>query len=353
MTRVNGPPRRPATAARAVSSATVRITHTRLTRRNARMADVAIGISKINKHFGDTHAVRNLDLQVPAGSLCGFLGPNGAGKSTTIRMIMSIIYPDTGSIDVLGSTALKNKDRIGYLPEERGLYRKMRVGEFLEYVARLKGRRRSGLTRHVRDWLARLELQDVYGKRCQELSKGMQQKVQFLSAIVHEPELLILDEPFAGLDPVNAALLKNLIREQHAMGRTIIFSTHVLQQAEQICDRIFLINHGLKLLDATLREIRQRFDPRTIEVVPMDHSIDLPSIDGVDHVRRLDDHGTIELHLAEGGDPRTIMQNVLAEHAVRSVRLRQLTLEEVFVRLVHQDEGAHAAELAREELSHA
>ncbi|MHC5023615.1 MAG: ABC transporter ATP-binding protein, partial [Planctomycetota bacterium] len=153
-------------------------------------ASDAITIRGVSKSFGATRAVRELDLDVPSGSLCGFLGPNGAGKSTTIRMIMSIIYPDAGSISVLGSSALANKDRIGYLPEERGVYRKMKVGEFLEYVARLKGMARPGLRTKIADWLARIELPDVVTKKCEELSKGMQQKVQFLASIIHHPELL-------------------------------------------------------------------------------------------------------------------------------------------------------------------
>ncbi|MCH8165556.1 MAG: ATP-binding cassette domain-containing protein, partial [Planctomycetes bacterium] len=163
------------------------------------MADSSITLRGVNKSFGSTHAVRKLDLDVPRGSLCGFLGPNGAGKTTTIRMIMSIIYPDSGSIEVLGGNALKSKDRIGYLPEERGLYRKMRVGEFLQYLTKLKGVRRRDLSTYIQQWLERIDLPDVYRKKCEELSKGMQQKVQFLAAILHEPELLILDEPFSGL----------------------------------------------------------------------------------------------------------------------------------------------------------
>ncbi len=209
------------------------------------MTDASIELRGVSKSFGATRAVRDLDLVVPSGSLCGFLGPNGAGKTTTIRMIMSIIYPDSGSVEVLGGSALKSKDRIGYLPEERGVYRKMRVGEFLQYIATLKGVDRAGLATHIKTWLERVALPDVYRKRCEELSKGMQQKVQFLAAIMHDPELLIFDEPFSGLDPVNTELLNRLIREQHEQGKTVIFSTHILHQADLICDRIFLINHGV------------------------------------------------------------------------------------------------------------
>jgi ABC-2 type transport system ATP-binding protein len=267
-------------------------------------------------------------------------------------MIMSIIYPDSGSIEVLGGNALQSKDRIGYLPEERGLYRKMRVGEFLAYIARLKGVRRSNTAAYVGEWLDRVGLADVDRKKCEELSKGMQQKVQFLAAILHEPELLILDEPFSGLDPVNTELLNRIIRELHEQGRTVIFSTHVLHQAEQICDRIFLINKGVKLLDSTLDEIRDRFDPRTIVAEPLDGRADLRAVRGVRDVRKLKDPAELELELEDGADPQAIMKAVLSSHPMRSIELRRLSLDEVFVQLVLRDEGADAAELAREELSH-
>src|SRR5262249_3440934 len=185
------------------------------------------------KRSGRTTAVDGFDLVVPRGSLYGFIGPNGAGKTTTIRMIMSILFPDSGELSVLGRpSALDAKDRIGYLPEERGVYRKMRVGSFLTYMARLKGLRGAGLPERVRRGLARLGLDDVRLKPWEELSKGMLQKIQFLAAITHEPELLILDEPFSGLDPVSTRLLRDMILEEHARGATILFSTHVMPQAE-------------------------------------------------------------------------------------------------------------------------
>jgi len=319
---------------------------------HAVMTDIAIDIQNVNKRFGSTHAVRDLDLQVPAGSLCGFLGPNGAGKSTTIRMIMSIIYPDSGSIRVLGSSALANKDRIGYLPEERGLYRKMKVGDFLEYVAALKGAPRHGLKKRIADWLARIDLPAVATKKCEELSKGMQQKVQFLAAIIHDPELLILDEPFSGLDPVNAELLNHLVREMNDEGRTIIFSTHILHQAELLCDRIFLINKGVKLLDATLGEIHERFNPRTLVAEPLNGAADLGAIEGVHAARPMKDSPAVELELVDGVDPQAIMQRILEAAPMRSVARRRLTLDEVFVQQVKAGIGEAAAELAREELSH-
>ena len=309
------------------------------------MTTPAIRIDGVNKRFGSTHAVRDLDLIVPSGSICGFLGPNGAGKSTTIRMIMSIIYPDSGSIEVLGSGALANKDRIGYLPEERGVYRKMRVGEFLRYIARLKGVPKAGLKQRIEDWLERVDLPGVQHKRCQELSKGMQQKVQVLVSVINEPELIILDEPFSGLDPVNADLVTRLIRELNDRGRTIIFSTHVLPQAEQICDRFFLINRGRKLLDAPLDEIRERFDPRTILVEPLNGAPPNLDVPGVARTRPRDD--AIEIELTSDADPHGVMEAVLRQGPLRSIQRRRLTLEEVFVRLVQSDEGEEAAAAAR------
>lgn len=309
-----------------------------------------ISIRGVNKRFGETHAVRDLDLEVPAGSLCGFLGPNGAGKSTTIRMVMSIIYPDSGSIEVLGSNALANKDRIGYLPEERGLYRKMRVGEFLRYLARLKGVPTRGLKARIEEWLERLELPDSYRKKCEELSKGMQQKVQFLASIIHDPDLIVLDEPFSGLDPVNARLLRELILELNQQGKTIIFSTHVLHQAEQICDRFFLINHGVKLLDAPLTQIRADFDPRSLLLEPLEPGQDLSGLEGVT-VKSVPDSSALELQVEEGQDLQETLRKVVATIPVRSVQLRRLSIEEVFLRLVRAGEGEEAARAAEAGLS--
>jgi len=296
-------------------------------------AEPTIRLRNVNKQFGTNHAVRDLSIDVPRGSLIGFLGPNGAGKSTTIRMIMSIIYPDRGTIDVLGDSALAAKDRIGYLPEERGLYRKMRVGEYLNYIGKLKGMPRSNAKTAASYWLDRMELVKVDRKRCEELSKGMQQKVQFIASVLHEPDLLILDEPFSGLDPVNADLLNEVIRDLNMQGRTIIFSTHVLHQAEQLCDSILLIDQGEKILDDTMEGIRQTFDPRTIEVEPaLGHELPV-AIEGVEHRSEQSERG-VELHLESDRDPHDVMRRILASCPVRSIRLRRPTLDEIFVMLV-------------------
>ena len=297
------------------------------------MDEMTIRLRNVEKSFGPLQAVQQLSLDVPRGCLIGFLGPNGAGKSTTIRMIMSIIYPDQGSIDVLGSTSLAAKDRIGYLPEERGLYRKMRVAEYLRYIGKLKGMQR-------RDAVDR--------KKCEELSKGMQQKVQFIASIIHDPDLLILDEPFSGLDPVNAELLNGVIQELHQQGRTIIFSTHVLHQAEQLCDRILLIDRGRKILDDTMDGIHRTFDPRTIEVEPLP-SAPLPDvIEGVSEHTTCGESG-VELHLDQNADAHEVMTRILKHGPVRSIRLRRPTLDEIFVMLVRDRVHETHAEFAMQE----
>lgn len=320
--------------------------------RSAPERDAAILLRAVDKRFGSTHAVRDLDLVVPRGSLCGFLGPNGAGKSTSIRMIMSIIYPDQGEVRVLGGSALANKDRIGYLPEERGLYRTMRVAEFLRYLGKLKGLDGATASKRVADWLERIDLPGVARKKCQELSKGMQQKVQFVSAVLHDPELLILDEPFSGLDPVNARLLTKLILELHRDGRTIIFSTHQMHTAEAMCDRVTLINRGAKLLDATLDEVRDAFDPRTIAIEPIDEHPALRALlAGLRGVRSVDADadGRLEVHVDRDADPQAVMAASMALAPMRSVMLRRTSLDDVFVELVTASGGA--APHLRSELS--
>jgi ABC-2 type transport system ATP-binding protein len=323
------------------------------------MGNNAISIRGVTKRFGDKTAVDTLDLVVPTGSLCGFLGPNGAGKTTMIRMVMSIFMPDEGHIEVLGKTALDAKDRIGYLPEERGVYRKMRVSEFLLYIATLKNVPSGVAKDRIKHWLERMQLGAEIKKRCEELSKGMQQKVQFLASILHEPELIILDEPFSGLDPVNARLLRTLIDELHQEGRTVIFSTHVLSSAEEICDRVFMIHQGRKMLDGGVDAIRERFDPKTIVVEPIAGDAgrsslmeDLRGEPGVSRVISLGDRsGSVEAYLSDHTDPRTLMGKMLESQDVRGVRLRKASLQDIFISLVEPGEGEESlrASLGSEE----
>lgn len=308
-----------------------------------------IEIRGLTKTFGPKLAVKNLELNIPERSLYAFIGPNGAGKTTTIRLIMSILFADKGEVSVLGKkSALESKDRIGYLPEERGVYRKMKVGAFLGYIGRLKGIDGAAADKAAKDWLERIELKGVHSKKCEELSKGMQQKVQFVAAVIHNPDLIILDEVFSGLDPVNRRLIRRLIDEQHAAGKTLIFSTHAMYEAEQLCDRVFMIHKGVKVLDDRLEDVWRNHDPRTIIVEPLAglaHDA-LARVDGVQSVRPLE--GGFEVTVNDGVAPASCLASIAAAAPMRRVELRRPTLEDVFVKLVGGDAEAlrnEAAEL--------
>lgn len=306
----------------------------------------AIRIHGVTKTFGPKVAVNNFDLVIPEGSLYGLIGPNGAGKTTTIRMVMSILFPDRGEISVLGrKSALESKDRIGYLPEERGLYRKMRVGAFLKLMARLKGVSGHGLTEKVKGWLERVGLADCYRKRCEELSKGMQQKVQICAALIHEPDLIILDEPFSGLDPVNMRVLRDLIMEQHTAGRTLIFSTHIMLHAEQLCDRIVMIHNGRKVLDDTVATIKARYDPHTVAFEPMNGETDAAAITAIPGVLGVAKTGTTyEVSIGAGTDPAPVMRGIVGAVPVARIELRRPTLEDVFIQIVQSGPVRSAAD---------
>jgi ABC-2 type transport system ATP-binding protein len=296
---------------------------------------LAISLAGVTKTFGTTVAVDNLDLEVPIGALYGFIGPNGAGKTTTIRMIMSILYPDRGTLTVLGRPAASEaKDRIGYLPEERGVYRKMKVGAFLTYMARLKGVNDFSPQRAAA-WLERLHLSGVHDKRCEELSKGMLQKVQLIAAVLHQPDLLILDEPFSGLDPVNMRLLRELILAEHRRGATIIFSTHVMVQAEDICDHVVMLHKGRKVLDEDLVSVQRRHDPRTLVFEPFDRGADasaLSTLEGIEAVTR--DGSSYRIDLREGADPVSVIRAVAAAVPPSRLEVHRPSLEDIFIGLV-------------------
>ena len=296
----------------------------------------AVELRGVTKTFGATTAVANLDLTVPRGALYGFIGPNGAGKTTSIRMIMSILFPDSGELEVLGrASALDAKDKIGYLPEERGVYRKMRVAAYLTYIARLKGVPEQGLAARVSAYVARVGLAGVEGKRCEELSKGMLQKIQFVAAIVHEPDLLILDEPFSGLDPVSMRQLRELIVAEHARGATILFSTHVMQQAEEICDHVVMIHRGKKVLDDPVSSIRSRYDTRALVLEPLDPQADLSALQAVPEVENLvrTEHGC-KVTLREGTSAPSVIPRLAIAVPPARIEIARPTLEEVFVKLV-------------------
>jgi ABC-2 type transport system ATP-binding protein len=239
----------------------------------------AISLSGVVKRYGKFTAVDHIDLDVPRGVTFGLLGPNGAGKTTTIRMIMNITRPDEGRILVLGEPMNeKLQERIGYLPEERGLYRKMRVVDQLLFLGEIKGVDKDTAMKRLSPWIDSMDLRPWLMKKTEELSKGMQQKVQFLGTLVHDPDILILDEPFSGLDPMNVILLKDFLAEFKRQGKTVIFSTHVLEQAERLCDRIALLYRSKKLLDGTVREIKELYRGRVPLPPPVEPEPELEKI---------------------------------------------------------------------------
>jgi ABC-2 type transport system ATP-binding protein len=297
--------------------------------------DAAVSLTRVRKAFGSTVAVDSIDVHIPPGVLCGVIGPNGAGKTTTIRIIMSILFPDSGDVSVLGcGSALAAKDRIGYLPEERGVYRKMKVAAFLTYMGRLKGLGEDASTR-VPVLLERVGLAGVEGKRCEELSKGMLQKVQLLAAIIHQPDLLILDEPFSGLDPVSARAMREVILDEHARGATSLFSTHVMPHAEELCEHVVMIHRGRKVLDDSLAAIRRQYDVRTIRVEPIRASVAMDAVRSLAFVAGLERSGDeYQVHLADRTDPTEAIRAITAVVPVARIELARPRLEDIFVRIV-------------------
>ena len=314
--------------------------------------DTAIRMAGVTKTFGRMTAVADLHLEVPRGGLYGFIGPNGAGKTTTIRMIMSILLPDAGEISILGHrSALEAKDRIGYLPEERGLYKRMKVRPFLRYLARLKGADGPDLDRRIAVALERVGLDGVESKRCDELSKGMSQKVQFVAATIHGPDLLILDEPFGGLDPVSMRMLRDLIIEEHRRGSTVLFSTHVMPQAEEICEHVIMVHEGRKVLDDDLGEIRSRYDPRAIRFEPLDPEADTTGLASIPEVERVrPDARGLEILLSAGTDPASAMRRIMDATPAARIELARPRLEDVFIELVAGGAAATEADRLRASL---
>jgi ABC-2 type transport system ATP-binding protein len=308
--------------------------------------DAAIDLRGVTKTFRSLTAVDRLDLSIPRGALYGFIGPNGAGKTTAIRMIMSILLPDAGDVHVLGwASALEAKDRIGYLPEERGLYRKMKVAPYLAFIARLKGVPERGLRERVRSAIERIGLEGVEQKRCEELSKGMSQKIQILAALIHEPDLLIFDEPFSGLDPVSTRLLKDLIRAEHRRGATVLFSTHVMPQAEELCEHVVMIHRGRKVLDDPVRSILRPQDSRALTFEPLDSHADVSAVRALPEVESCAPaDGGYEVRLREGADAARAMQSVTGAVRVARIELKRPTLEDVFVSIAGADGAAPQAQ---------
>ena len=291
-----------------------------------------VEIERVTKTFGDHVAVNSLTLAVPQGSIYGFIGPNGSGKTTTLRMIMRIYHPDPGAggIRVLGEMAsTAASDRVGYLPEERGLYKKMKVSEVLRFYAQLKGHRNPNPL--IRTWLDRLGLSEYSDKKVETLSKGMSQKVQFISAVLTEPHLVILDEPFSGLDPVNADVLREAVLDLRRKGTTVIFSTHDMAVAEKMCDFIFMIYKGNKVLDGTLDSIQDRYGQDTVRVRVEGDNFDAQSIPGVEKVN---DFGRLqELRMAKDTNPQSLLSELMKRGRVVHFELTRPSLHDIFVRI--------------------
>jgi ABC-2 type transport system ATP-binding protein len=308
----------------------------------------ALSLTAIHKSFGDKQAVRGVDLEVPRGALFGLLGPNGAGKTTTIRIALDIFRPDRGTVRVLGlAPSPEASARVGYMPEERGIYTKMRVGDLLVFMAAIKGLPARDASPRVDRWLQRLELADCRGKKVQELSKGMQQKVQFIATVLHEPDLIILDEPFSGLDPINTQILKDILLELHAGGRTIVFSTHVMEQAERLCSALCLIHDGRVVLEGSVESIKGRYGRNTVAVAFEGDGSFLPSHPLVASFNTYTSH--VDLKLVDGADPQRLLADLVGRVRLRRFEVMEPSLHDIFIERVGEArrEQAVAAEVVR------
>ena len=296
----------------------------------------AVEIHDIVKRYGDYTAVDHVSLNVPAGTIYGFLGPNGAGKTSTIRMMMRILLPDEGSIRILDKDlATVNLDRIGYLPEERGLYKKMRLLDQMVFFGEIRGLARNEARNRAGAWLERMGLADRAMQPVEGLSKGMQQKVQFIATVLHEPDLLILDEPFSGLDPVNANVLKDIILEYHRKGHTIIFSTHQMDTVEKLCDHICLINKGRVLLEGTLASVKQRYGKNGVS---LSFTGDGTYLHSLPEVASYQDNGNeVFLRLKDGVDPGRVLDAARARLSVTRFELAEPSVYDIFIEQVSGD----------------
>jgi ABC-2 type transport system ATP-binding protein len=312
-----------------------------------------VKVEEVTKRFAGHTAVERLSLEVPGGGIFGLLGPNGAGKSTTIRMIMNIITPDQGRISVLGSASSRTlSGRIGYLPEERGLYKKMKVLDQLTFFGEAKGIARKTARVKAGEWLGRLGISDWAVKKVEDLSKGMQQKVQFIGALLHEPDLVILDEPFSGLDPVNSQVMKDVVVDIARQGKTVLFSTHIMEQAEKMCHRIVIISRGRKVVDGSLADVKREFGGRHVALTYTrnpDRAARVLSDRTL--VAKADDYGaTAEVELAPGGDPDRLLRTLLQEDVgLARFEVVEASLQSIFIAKV----GIEAATAPAQETVHA
>ena len=297
----------------------------------------AIELSGVRKVFANVVAVDNLSLEVQAGSIYGFLGPNGAGKSTTIRMLTGILRASEGVIRVLDQDPGEVKRQLGYLPEEKGLYKKMRVKELIQYFGRLKGLESKVAEQKCEELLKKFELDKWADQKCESLSKGMGQKVQIIATLIHDPELIVLDEPFSGLDPVSIELVREIILELKRTGRTVVFSTHMMEQAEQLCDSVLLINRGQKVIDGFTNEVRAEAG----DTLRLDYEGDGSILKSLPGVVRLNDAGRhAELTLAPQADTQKLLALLIGKITITRFDISSASLHEVFVRSIATDIAA-------------
>lgn len=289
-----------------------------------------IELFDITKTFGSVKAVDGLSLTVPDGSIYGFIGPNGSGKTTTIRMIMKIMHPDRGTLKIKGKEpeAIRHEN-IGYLPEERGLYKKMKLGELLQFHGELNNGK--DLKAKIDYWLNRLDLIEYIDKKVETLSKGMKQKLQFIATILHQPGIIILDEPFSGLDPVNADIMKDVVLDLQKEGSTIIFSTHDMAMAEKMCDYIFMIHRGKKVLDGTLTHIQDQYGNDTIRI---QSEMGMKALEGIPGIEKVNNFGKLqEVRVASGTDPQQILSDLLKKTRITKFEITKPSLNDIFIRI--------------------
>jgi ABC-2 type transport system ATP-binding protein len=296
----------------------------------------AVELTHITKTFGEVRAVDDVSFAIEQGELFGLLGPNGAGKTTTIRCMLDIFKPDSGTVAILGGPMTEaKKDRIGYMPEERGLYQDIPLERCLGYLGSLKGLSPAEARRRYEPYLERFDLAEHRGKKVKELSKGMQQKAQIIATLLHQPELLIVDEPFSGLDPVNTQLVKDLLRELRQQGMTVVLCSHQMHLVEELCDRIVLIDHGEVMLYGALDEVRRRFSANALLVRAAGDLSGLPGVESIEPV-----NGTVKLHLAPKAEPQSVLKALVARNLiVEQFEVALPDLDEIFIRVVRGEGG--------------
>jgi ABC-2 type transport system ATP-binding protein len=305
------------------------------------VSEKALVLDGVRKSFAGHQAVKELSLEVPRGSVFGLLGPNGAGKTTTLRMVMNVFAPDAGRIEILGRPADDaTRDRIGYMPEERGLYPRMVLEEQLVFLAAIKGVGRAEALRRLGPWLERFSLTDWRKKKTNELSKGMQQKAQFIATVLHEPEILIMDEPMSGLDPVGMDVMRETMLDLRRRGATIVLSSHQMETVEKLCDRVALIDRGTKLLDGSVAEVKAKHGKNTVALAFDGDGAFLETLPGVAKVTDFGQY--VEVRLLEGADPQPLLVEAAARLRVRRFEIVEPSLHDIFVETVTRD-GKEAA----------